>query len=585
VLQRDNKKTEDPGPVTKESSPAASVIAEELFEDLPRFVMVAEDAPLSYVAPHRFPKSTIVITDDERGIAQAVKAELDGYQVPTVLLKMRETPHEEDDAYSANLADPESVRAVIERIRKNKGPIAGIIHLLPFRDDFSSADLKFSECKIQLRKDVKSLFFLAKAAGPDLLSQSKTGLAWICAPIDLDIMLPAQQSSIFPGHGGLRGMVKTLAAEWPSIICKGVGIEKNRDVAEIAGSIISEMAGGNREVELGFQGHRRLAIRPRRMEHSPIDNGVMVDQRSVIMITGGARGITAEAAHILAKHKPTLILVGRSQLPPAEEPEATAQCTSPAELKKRLIDRMRQESSGRATPSAVESAYRTLLHEQEIRGNLASLRQAGATVEYLQADVRDEEQIRKIVEGVYKTHGRLDGVIHGAGIIEDKLIEEKTPESFDRVFDTKVDSAIILSRVLRPESLKFFVLFSSVSGAFGNRGQVDYSTANAAMDCIAASLDQRWPGHVVSINWGPWDKVGMVSDLVRAQMTQRGVQLIAGAAGVHALEQEIQRGKKGEVQVVLGGGPWDVPESLPSKQLSSFPQVATAVSAPILATA
>jgi NAD(P)-dependent dehydrogenase (short-subunit alcohol dehydrogenase family) len=321
------------------------------------------------------------------------------------------------------------------------------------------------------------------------------------------------------------------------------------------------------------------------MEHSTIDNGVMVDQKSVIMITGGARGITAEAAHVLAKHKPTLILVGRSPLPPAEEPEATAQCTSPAELKKRLIDRMRQESSGRATPSAVESAYRTLLHEREIRGNLASLRQAGATVEYLQADVRDEDQVRKIVEGVYKTHGRLDGVIHGAGIIEDKLIEEKTPESFDRVFDTKVDSAIILSRVLRPESLKFFVLFSSVSGAFGNRGQVDYSAANAAMDCIAASLDQRWPGHVVSINWGPWDKVGMVSDLVRAQMTQRGVQLIAGAAGVHALEQEIQRGKKGEVQVVLGGGPWDVPESLPSKQLSSFPQAATAVPAAILATA
>ena len=56
-----------------------------------------------------------------------------------------------------------------------------------------------------------------------------------------------------------------------------------------------------------------------------------------------------------------------------------------------------------------------------------------------------------LIDDVYRTHGRLDGVIHGAGIIEDKLVEEKTPESFDRVFDTKVRSAFLLSRLLRPE--------------------------------------------------------------------------------------------------------------------------------------
>ena len=559
-------------------------IVQEDESELARFVMVPEDAPLTYVPPPKFPKSVVVITDDETGIARAVRQELARNRVPTVLLRMQDSAEEAEDVYAANLGDPDSVRAVVERIRQSAGPIGGIIHLLPFRGAVDFDTMQFEPCKERLRTDVKSLFYLAKTAGPDLQAQAKSGPSWICAPIDLDTLMPTQKSQSFPGHGALRGMVKTLAAEWPNVLCKVVGIQRSRSTEELAGSIISEIAGANPEIEIGFHGHRRLAIRPQRKPHSVPSNGIVIDSKSVILITGGARGITSEAAQLLAKHKPTLILVGRTPFPQAEEPEQFAQCSSAAELKTRLIEHMRQQAR-RATPSEIESAYRALLHEREMRRNVASLRQLGATVQYFHADVRDERQVREILERTYQMYGRLDGVIHGAGIIEDKLVEEKTPESFNRVFDTKVDSTIILAKLLRTESLKFFVLFSSVSGAFGNRGQVDYAAANAAMDSIAAYLDQRWPGRLVSINWGPWDKVGMVSDLVRTQMTQRGVQLISNAAGVHALEQEIYRSKKGDAQVVLGGGPWDVSSTSPSKQIAILPHVAAPTAAVVLATA
>jgi len=552
--------------------------------ELARFVMVPEDAQLAYVPPPKFPKSVVLITDDENGIARAVRQELGRSRVPTVLLRMKENAEEAEEVYSADLGNPDSVRAVVERVRQTKGPIGGIIHLLPFRGTVDFDTMQSDACKERLRTDVKSLFYLAKAAGSDLVSQAKSGPTWICAPIGLETLMPAQKAHSFPGHGALRGMVKTLAAEWPNVVCKVVGIQRSRSTEELAASIVSEIAGGNQEAEVGFDGYRRLTVRPQRKPHSVPTNGVVIDSKSVILITGGARGITSEAAQLLAKHKPTLILVGRTPFPQAEEPEYFAQCSSAAELKKRLIEQMRQQ--GRATPNEVESACRVLLHEREIRKNIASLRELGATVQYFHADVRDEHQVREIVERTYQTYGHLDGVIHGAGIIEDKLVEEKTPESFDRVFDTKVDSTIILARLLRTESLKFFVLFSSVSGAFGNRGQIDYAAANAAMDSIAEYLDQRWPGHVVSINWGPWDKVGMVSDLVRTQLMQRGVQLISNAAGVHALEQEVYRGKKGEAQVVLGGGPWDVASMSPSKQIARLPHAApTPTAAVVLATA
>lgn len=551
--------------------------------DLARFVIVPDDAPSSDLSVRKFPQSVVLVTDDERGIARAVIELLGENNVPAALVRMGSHAEEAGDVYTAELTNPQSAADVVERIRQKRGPIAGIIHLLPFRGetDFDAAEV--SECREQFRQDVKSLFYLAKAACPDMKSQAVTATSWLCAPIALDAMIPTGKSSTFPSHGAIRGLVKTFAAECPKLYCKIVAFDRTHSPEGIAGLIVAEMQSWNQDVEVGFEGNRRVAMRPKREANALTENGTTIDSTSVILVTGGARGITAEAAQGLAKYKPTLLLVGRSPFPMTEESQVTAGCTSPAELKKRLIEQMRRDSSA-AKPSEVEAAYQALLHEREIRERIGSLRRAGATVSYLQSDVRDENAVRRMVEEIYRTYGRLDGAIHGAGIIEDKLVEDKTPESFDRVFDTKIDSTIILSRVLRPDSLKFFVLFSSVSGAFGNRGQVDYAAANAGLDGIAAYLDQRWPGHVVSIDWGPWDKVGMVSDLVRAQLVQRGVQLISGIAGVRALEQEILRGKKGEVQVVLGGGPWEVSSPVPSKQMAGLPTTPLPVS-PVMVSA
>ena len=85
---------------------------------------------------------------------------------------------------------------------------------------------------------------------------------------------------------------------------------------------------------------------------------------------------------------------------------------------------------------------------------------------------------------------------HGAGLIEDKLIQDKSVESFDRVFGTKTISAFVLSQRLRPESLRFAVFFTSVAGRFGNRGQADYAAANEVVNKLTSVLNHRWPCRV-----------------------------------------------------------------------------------------
>ncbi len=282
------------------------------------------------------------------------------------------------------------------------------------------------------------------------------------------------------------------------------------------------------------------------------DAPVLLGTDSTVLLTGGARGITAAVALELAnRYRPNLVLVGRSPLPDEHESLDTANLTESAELKAALIARLRREGRP-ASPAVVESAYQRLLHDREIRGNIERLRQAGARVHYYQADVRDEAALTAVLDDVYRRFGTLDGLIHGAGVIQDKLIRDKTPESYDRVFGTKVESALILSRCVRFEQLKFCVFFASVAGRFGNRGQSDYAAANEVLCKLAVQLDRRWPGRVVSIAWGPWSSIGMVSELEQ-HLGQRGLQMIPPDVGPRFLDEELRRGSKGECEVVIAG--------------------------------
>ena len=118
------------------------------------------------------------------------------------------------------------------------------------------------------------------------------------------------------------------------------------------------------------------------------------------------------------------------------------------------------------------------------------------------------------------------------------------------MLDTKLDGALKVARILHPEHLRFSVFFSSIAGRFGNRGQSDYAAANESLNKLAIWLDRRWPGRVVAPIWGPWSGIGMVSDLEN-HLGSRGLGMISPEVGVAALVNELVRGRKGDVEVLL----------------------------------
>ncbi|HEX6524789.1 MAG TPA: SDR family NAD(P)-dependent oxidoreductase [Streptosporangiaceae bacterium] len=352
------------------------------------------------------------------------------------------------------------------------------------------------------------------------------------------------------GDLGLRGMVRAVAAEYPDRLARAVDIDPKEPPRVVAAHLLAELTDRNGPPVVGYRSGQRHTLRLRQAATSAHPAGepgkLGLDQDSVVLLTGGARGITATAAIALARATGCHIeLAGRTAAAPGPADPRLASVTDLGELRRILI------AGGMDNPKEIESAARRLAAEQETRSTLDQLRGMAASVRYHSVDVRDEGAFGALLDELYARYGRLDGVIHGAGVVEDHLIRDKTPESFARVYATKVNGARTLLGRLRGDA-RFLVLFGSVSGVFGNRGQVDYAAANDALDTLA----HLWSGRrtdqvrrVISIDWGPWAGGGMVSADLRREYARRGVTLIEPEAGAACLLAELASAS-GPAQVV-----------------------------------
>jgi hypothetical protein len=145
-------------------------------------------------------------------------------------------------------------------------------------------------------------------------------------------------------------------------------------------------------------------------------------------------------------------------------------------------------------------------------------------------------------------------VVHGAGVVRDRRIEDKRDEDFDDVLDPKIAGLRALLAATSADDLRFLVLFASATGRFGRRGQADYAVANQALASIAQVEAARRPRcRVVAIDWGPWEG-GMVTAVLQKEFEREGVPLIGLAAGAEAMCDEAVSMPGGPTEVVLGAG-------------------------------
>ena len=206
------------------------------------------------------------------------------------------------------------------------------------------------------------------------------------------------------------------------------------------------------------------------------------------MITGGLGGIGLSIAEHIADNarEVTLVLVGRSPFPAEQQWDGLLAGKSTRKRQRRQIESIRRIQS------------------------------AGATVTISSADVTDLEAMRSVVAAVEASGGRIMGVVHAAGVLQDELIALRSPIAMSPVVAVKAMGVLVLDRLLAKHPPEFVVLCSSVSSLIGLPGQADYTAANAFLDAHAARRHAAGGPRYISINWSAWQEVGMAVDAVDA---------------------------------------------------------------------
>ncbi|MCP3802576.1 SDR family oxidoreductase [Allokutzneria sp. A3M-2-11 16] len=347
--------------------------------------------------------------------------------------------------------------------------------------------------------------------------------------------------------GGISALSRVVAKEWDYASVRAIDCERGgRTPDEIAEAIVGELLSGGSTLDVGLRADgTRLTLRAvaQELDGTP---GTAVGPESVIVVGGGARGVTAPGLLALARsHRPRLVILGRSPL--ADEPDYLAGITDESALVQAVA---RHE---RAAPGVVRSRVRGVLANREVHANLKALRDAGSEVSYHAVDIRDSAEVAVALATVREQWGPITGLVHAAGVIEDHPLVEKTDEQYELVTSTKLTGLRALLDATAEDPLTMLCLFSSVAGTFGSDRQSDYAMANETLNHVAVAESVRRPDCLVrSIAWGPWEG-GMVDSSLKEFFRRREIALIPLAEGGAAFTDEVT-GAGNDVRVIITAG-------------------------------
>lgn len=299
------------------------------------------------------------------------------------------------------------------------------------------------------------------------------------------------------GQSGALGFTRALAAEWPDALVKAIDVDAGLGAEAIAEALVAELFSGDRNVEVGFTRSGRTSVALSLAQPANVKADLSAD--SVIVITGGAKGLGLKFARGLAKaYGASIALTGRSKM------------------------------------------------DEELSKALASVKAAGAkNVSYHVMNVRDAASVKAAIDEVRTKYGRVDAVVQNAGLLADALVEKKDVAALDSVLETKVGGALALLDATAKDNLSLFVGIGSWAGRFGNAAQTDYSSANAMLARVSGAKRS------VTIDFPPFEDSEMAKKIPafkKAELKAEGVTFLSDDEGVAAFLAAVKNGS-GEVLV------------------------------------
>ena len=289
------------------------------------------------------------------------------------------------------------------------------------------------------------------------------------------------------------GFARSVHLERPDLRVRVVDVAKTLNARQIADCVIQEIADDAAIVTAGYN-QDLVRFVPQSRLQQPIDyipRSISWSKQDVILVTGGAKGITAECALAVAE------LTG---------------------VKMALVGRSPQPTNG----------------EGEIAQTLARFQNKGLTCRYYSYDITNAEAVAQLVETVTTELGSITGVIHGAGLNKPRRVEQVSLEAAQTEVSPKLLGAYHLLQTLEKTPPKLFLAFSSIIGVTGMPGNSWYAFANESLSILLRQFHHQHPDtQVLSLAYSVWDEVGMGARMGSVKNLERmGIHAISKQEGV-----------------------------------------------------
>ena len=357
-----------------------------------------------------------------------------------------------------------------------------------------------------------------------------------------------------PLGGAVVGFVKASKRERPEALVKAVDFPEDMPSEVLARALLDETERDPNAVEIGYQNNLRITVGVQLFTAPPSDakTPVVLDANAVFAVTGGAGAITvAIVRDLAAASRGTFYLLDARQMPPESERPLLEKVIQDREGAKRDVFERIKAEKGRATPAQVEEKLFDLERQAGILEALRSVEEAGGRAFYRQVDVLDGNAVKAVVENIRQQSGKLDVVLHAAGLERSRSLDRKPVEEFDLVFRVKADGLFNLMAATRDLDVKAMVVFSSVAGRFGNAGQADYSAGNDFMCKTVSWWAASRPNALgIALDWTAWGGIGMATrGSIPEIMKRAGIDMLDPAEGLPVIRNALLAGYSGEAVV------------------------------------
>jgi 6-methylsalicylic acid synthase len=242
--------------------------------------------------------------------------------------------------------------------------------------------------------------------------------------------------------------------------------------------------------------------------HTPTNSRTLLPRaEGTYVITGGLGALGLETCDFLIeKGARRIVIVSRRELPPRVQ-----------------------------WPSAPETLAPILKRVQ-------AMENAGASIHVVSVDIGAENAHKTLLAAIERLSlPPVLGVIHASGVLEDSLLIETTSDSFARVLSPKISGAIALHKAFPPETVDFFVLYSSIGELVGTSGQSSYASGNSFLDVLAAHRKNQHD-NAIAFQWTAWRGLGMATatDFLTLELQSKGITDITRDEGFRAWEHMSQ---------------------------------------------